>query len=127
VRLLAVHETAEEEVIYPDIHSEPGGDEVADARVRDEREAKRMVSDLERVDLDSDEFSPASRLIRGWDMAGLLITCGHEERRDRCSRQRSRRCSSRCFPAGSWRERRPPGVRLVGGHQGRPGAVQGQI
>jgi hypothetical protein len=33
----------------------------------------------------------ASRLIRVWDIAGLLVTCGHEERLDRCSHQRSRR------------------------------------
>jgi hypothetical protein len=52
-----------------------------------------------------------------------LVTCGHEER-DRCSRQRSRRRSSRCPPTESRWQRCSPGVRLAVRHQRRQGAVQ---
>ncbi|HET8619259.1 MAG TPA: hemerythrin domain-containing protein [Acidimicrobiales bacterium] len=64
VRLLAVHETAEEEVIYPVVRRETGGDEIADARIQEESEAKRMLADLEKVDVDSDEFAPRFVVLR---------------------------------------------------------------
>jgi hypothetical protein len=64
---------------------------------------------------------------QGVGMAGLLVTCGHEERPDRCSRQRSRRHPSSCPPTGSCRQRRPPGVRLAVRHQRRQGRGPGQI
>jgi hemerythrin superfamily protein len=64
VRLLAVHETAEEEVIYPAVRRQSGGDEIADARLREESEAKRMLADLEKVGVDSDEFAPRFVVLR---------------------------------------------------------------
>lgn len=64
VRLLAVHETAEEMVIYPVIRSEPGGDEVADARAAEESEAKKMLSELEREGVDGDGFAPRFAVFR---------------------------------------------------------------
>jgi hemerythrin superfamily protein len=64
VRLLAVHETAEEEVIYPMVRTETGGDEIADARIREESDAKRMLSDLEKVGTESDEFPPRFAVLR---------------------------------------------------------------
>jgi hemerythrin superfamily protein len=57
VRLLAVHETAEEEVIYPVLRwadSESG--RVADARLAEEGEAKKALADLESTDIRSAEF-----------------------------------------------------------------------
>lgn len=57
VRLLAVHETAEEMVIYPAIRNE--GDEgkrIADARTQEEDQAKKALSDLEKLDPSSPEF-----------------------------------------------------------------------
>jgi hemerythrin superfamily protein len=64
VRLLAVHETAEEEVIYPVIRRQTGGDEIADARTGEESEAKRMLAHLEKLDADSDEFAPRFAVLR---------------------------------------------------------------
>jgi hemerythrin superfamily protein len=57
VRLLAVHETAEEEVIYPVLEI-AGADaaRVADARKAEEDEAKKALSDLESTDIASPEF-----------------------------------------------------------------------
>jgi hemerythrin superfamily protein len=65
VRLLAVHETAEEEAIYPVVRSAgPGGHDVAEQRVKEESRARRMLSDLERVGVDSDEFAPRFAALR---------------------------------------------------------------
>jgi hypothetical protein len=59
VRLLAVHETAQEEVVYPLVRSaEPGGDDIAEDRLQEQSNAKNMLSDLERIGVDSDEFAP---------------------------------------------------------------------
>jgi hypothetical protein len=44
VRLLAVHETAEEMVLYPVVRAKvPGGAELVDARTAEEDKAKKMV------------------------------------------------------------------------------------
>jgi hemerythrin superfamily protein len=65
VRLLAVHETAEEEVIYPAVRSaDPSGDQIADARIEEESKAKQTLSDLERAGVDSDEFAPRFSVLR---------------------------------------------------------------
>jgi hemerythrin superfamily protein len=64
LRLLAVHETAEEEVVYPVVRRETGGDDIADARLGEESDAKRMLADLESVDVDSDEFAPRFAVLR---------------------------------------------------------------
>jgi hemerythrin superfamily protein len=56
-RLLAVHETAEEEVVHPKARSVvSGGEEIVDARLQEENEAKKMLSQLESLDVDSAEF-----------------------------------------------------------------------
>ncbi|MEU6845631.1 hemerythrin domain-containing protein [Streptomyces sp. NPDC046716] len=57
VRLLAVHETAEEEVVHPYArrHIE-GGDDVVKARVSEEEKAKEVLAELEDLDPDSTEF-----------------------------------------------------------------------
>jgi hemerythrin superfamily protein len=57
VRLLAVHETAEEMVVYPTLHND-GEDakRVADARIEEEDEAKKMLAELEKLEPDSAEF-----------------------------------------------------------------------
>ena len=57
VRLLAVHETAEEMVVYPAVAT--SGDEgraIAEARRQEEDQAKKMLSDLEKLDLSSAAF-----------------------------------------------------------------------
>jgi hemerythrin superfamily protein len=57
VNLLAVHETAEEMVVYPTVRSTgPDGDRLADARTAEESEAKDALSDLEKTDINGPEF-----------------------------------------------------------------------
>ncbi len=57
VRLLAVHETAEEMVVYPVVRgSGPDGDRLADARTAEESEAKSALAELEKIGVDHAEF-----------------------------------------------------------------------
>jgi hemerythrin superfamily protein len=49
VRLVAVHETAEEEVVYPVLKSQLQAADVADPRLTEEHEAKRLLAKLERM------------------------------------------------------------------------------
>lgn len=57
VRLLAVHETAEEEVIYPLVRSAvPDGEALVKARTEEESKAKDELSQLEKIGPDSAEF-----------------------------------------------------------------------
>ncbi|MFD0687922.1 hemerythrin domain-containing protein [Actinomadura fibrosa] len=56
VRLLAIHETAEEEIIHPAARRIPGGDGIVDDRLAEEREAKETLSDLENMDVDDPRF-----------------------------------------------------------------------
>ena len=57
VRLLAVHETAEEEVVYPAVRaSVDEGDRLADARTAEEAEAKQALANLEATGPDGPEF-----------------------------------------------------------------------
>lgn len=53
--LLAVHETAEELVLRP-VSAEVAGQDVVDARNREEADANAVLSDLEHLDLESPEF-----------------------------------------------------------------------
>ncbi len=55
VRKLAVHETAEEEVVRPTVRA-AGGDAIADQRNEEEGRAKDSLSELERLGPDSPEF-----------------------------------------------------------------------
>jgi hemerythrin superfamily protein len=65
VRLLAVHETAEEMVIYPAIErSGEQGKAVAASRKSEEDMAKVNLADLEQVDPASDEFLTRLQMLR---------------------------------------------------------------
>ncbi len=55
VRLLAVHESAEEEVLHPAARDD-AGDAVVEARLREEGEAKRVLSDLYDLGVDAPGF-----------------------------------------------------------------------
>ena len=56
-RLLAIHETAEEEIVHPRAKSElDDGEAVVSARLHEEHEAKEILSKLEKLDVDSPEF-----------------------------------------------------------------------
>ncbi|GAA2580435.1 hemerythrin domain-containing protein [Actinomadura fulvescens] len=57
VRLLAVHETAEEEIVHPAARrSLPGGDGIVDDRLAEERSAKELLSELDGMDTDDPQF-----------------------------------------------------------------------
>jgi len=53
--LLAVHETAEEEVVHPAARK-AGGEAVVEARLKEEDEAKKVLSELEKLGPDGDGF-----------------------------------------------------------------------
>lgn len=56
-QLLAVHETAEEMVVHPRARGElVEGDEIVDARLREEHEAKQLLSKIEGLDVTSQQF-----------------------------------------------------------------------
>jgi hemerythrin superfamily protein len=56
-QLLAVHETAEEMVVHPRVRSEvASGEEIVDARLKEEHKAKEMLSKLEGMDIGSKQF-----------------------------------------------------------------------
>ncbi|MYW66883.1 hemerythrin domain-containing protein [Streptomyces sp. SID8379] len=57
VRLLAVHETAEEEVVHPFARKNiDGGELVVKDRIEEEEKAKRVLSQLDDMDPDSPQF-----------------------------------------------------------------------
>src|SRR5688500_4158660 len=57
VRLLAVHETAEEISVWPTVTAQlPDGRALADARKREENRSKKLLSRFERMDPSSDAF-----------------------------------------------------------------------
>jgi hemerythrin superfamily protein len=77
VRLLAVHETAEEEVVHPLSRSiADGGDALVDERLAEERQAKEMLEALVKSGPDGDGFDAALLLLRN----AVLAHARYEER-----------------------------------------------
>lgn len=76
VRLLAVHETAEEQLIHPlariSVH---GGGDVVDDRLAEEHEAKKALAALEELGPDAPEFDVRFAAFR----ADVLKHAHHEE------------------------------------------------
>ncbi|GHF64816.1 hemerythrin [Streptomyces mashuensis] len=65
VKLLAVHETAEEEVVHPAARRAlEAGDRIVDERLREEREAKDVLSRLDDMDTDDPDFLPTLQALR---------------------------------------------------------------
>lgn len=61
-RTLAVHETAEEEIVHPIAkRAIEGGEAIVAARLNEERDAKKELAKLEQMDVDSNEFETAFR------------------------------------------------------------------
>jgi hemerythrin superfamily protein len=57
-RLLAVHETAEEEIVHPAARkSLPDGKMIVKARLQEEHDAKDLLASLEKLDVSSAEFA----------------------------------------------------------------------
>jgi hemerythrin superfamily protein len=76
-RLLAVHETAEEEVVHPLARRQAdGGDALVDDRLEEERQAKEMLTALIDADPDDEAFDTALRLLRD----AVLTHARYEER-----------------------------------------------
>ena len=64
-RLLAVHETAEEQVVHPRARSEiDNGATIVEARLREEHEAKEALTELEKLPVDSAEFESKLRSLQ---------------------------------------------------------------
>jgi hemerythrin superfamily protein len=76
VRLLAVHETAEEEVIHPLARTLPGGDGMIDDRLAEERQAKEMLQSLIEGGVDADGFDTTIVMLRD----AVLQHARYEER-----------------------------------------------
>ena len=56
-QLLAVHETAEEMVVHPRVRREAdAGKAIVDARLNEEHEAKELLSNIEKLDITSQQF-----------------------------------------------------------------------
>jgi hemerythrin superfamily protein len=76
-RLLAVHETAEEEVVHPRAKRKiADGDEVVGKLLEEEHEAKTVLGKLEELDLDGDEFTDQLKKLRD----AVLDHADHEEK-----------------------------------------------
>lgn len=70
VRYLAVHETAEEEVVHPFARRAfDGGEEVVGRRLEEEREAKEVLARLDGMDPDDPSFLPELLQLRAAVMA----------------------------------------------------------
>lgn len=66
VRLLSVHETAEEEVLHPVARRHlVAGDAIVDDRLTEERAAKELLAELDGMDPDDERFLPMFRALRG--------------------------------------------------------------
>lgn len=65
VRLLAVHETAEEEIVHPLARRAlPSGEGIVDARLREEREAKELLAALDGMDIEDPAFLEGLKQLR---------------------------------------------------------------
>lgn len=65
VRLLAVHETAEEEVVHPFARKGfPGGEQVVKDRLAEEKAAKETLAALDEMDTDDPRFMPKLMKLR---------------------------------------------------------------
>ncbi|GGM09700.1 hemerythrin [Streptomyces fumigatiscleroticus] len=65
VRLLAVHETAEEEVVHPFARrATAGGEGVVEDRLAEERAAKEALAALDGMDTDDPQFLPRLKALR---------------------------------------------------------------
>lgn len=76
-RLLAVHETVEEEIVHPRAKRKlADGDTVVEERLEEEHEAKTVLQKLEKLDVDSTEFTRLLTELRD----AVLDHAKHEER-----------------------------------------------
>ncbi|ORV92288.1 hemerythrin [Mycobacterium interjectum] len=75
-QLLAVHETAEEMVVHPRVRREAdSGDGIVDARLQEEHAAKELLSQIEKLDITSQQFIDEVTKLRD----AVLDHARHEE------------------------------------------------
>ncbi|OBG46524.1 hemerythrin [Mycobacterium alsense] len=75
-QLLAVHETAEEMVVHPRVRREAdAGDAIVDARLKEEHEAKELLSRIENLEITSQQFIDEITKLRD----AVLDHARHEE------------------------------------------------
>ncbi|MCA2240974.1 MULTISPECIES: hemerythrin domain-containing protein [Mycobacterium] len=75
-RLLAVHETAEEEIVHPRAKRKiANGTAVVGKRLHEEHEAKTVLQRLEKLDVDSEEFTRELTTLRD----AVIDHAEHEE------------------------------------------------
>jgi hemerythrin superfamily protein len=67
---LVAHETAEEEVLYPEVRATvPGGNALADARIGEQQTAEGLMAKMEHMDRTAGEFSHSLTELRDAAMA----------------------------------------------------------
>jgi hemerythrin superfamily protein len=76
--MLARHETAEEMIVRPLTKKAPGGEQVAQGRMDEENEAKEVLAELEKIEVDSPEFTRMFTEFR----SSVLEHAEHEEREE---------------------------------------------
>jgi hemerythrin superfamily protein len=106
-QLIAVHETAEEEIVHPQARREfDDGEAVIKARLEEEHEGKQALAELEKLDIESTEFQTKFRQFQSDVLAHAEAeereefdrlpdrTPGSNRQRPTSSSARSRRCST---------------------------------
>lgn len=78
VRLLSVHETAEEELVHPEVRKQSAGEPVVRARVGEEHRAKELLSTLDGLGPDAEGFDTLLFELRD----DVLAHAEHEEREE---------------------------------------------
>jgi hemerythrin superfamily protein len=78
VRLLSIHETAEEELVHPEVRRQPGGDAVVEARIGEEHRAKELLSTLDDIGPAAEGFDTLLRELRD----DVLAHAEHEEQEE---------------------------------------------
>jgi hemerythrin superfamily protein len=77
-RFLAVHETAEEMVVHPRARLGEGGNDVVDARLKEEHSAKEVLSRLDEMKTSDADFTPTLAQLR----SAVLEHAENEEREE---------------------------------------------
>ncbi|NGY64008.1 hemerythrin domain-containing protein [Lentzea sp. NEAU-D13] len=75
VRLLSIHETAEEEIVHPAVSRVSGGEPIVDARVAEEHRAKELLSTMDDIGPDAEGFDTLLVQLRD----DVLAHAAHEE------------------------------------------------
>lgn len=78
VTKLAVHETAEEEVVHPLARKAKGGDSIVEPRLVEEDQGKKLLADLEKAGVDSPTFTAKFAELR----TAVLAHAEHEEQEE---------------------------------------------